>query len=219
MFHQLSKYVLEQWWSTELPQRTSSAAAEGVETSRLTSAETEDDWVLVDRRDDSEGNSKSSSMESINIDDDDDVLVVEESPDRVVVVNRTNHPVPALLNRTNSTSSLPRASTMEESWFLTPPPCFISTGPVHMETSPLENLLIEHPSMSVYTHHGRRHNFLARSPTPDPEDHDEVAEEEGDDDDGGVVLVHREPRINRVHVLQQQERQGLNGRQAQKVGE
>lgn len=57
-----------------------------------------------------------------------------------------------LLSRTNSSASLPYtgAMAMEESWFLTPPPCFISAGPVHMETSPLENLLIEHPSMSVY---------------------------------------------------------------------
>uniref|UniRef100_A0A1A9W4T9 Uncharacterized protein n=1 Tax=Glossina brevipalpis TaxID=37001 RepID=A0A1A9W4T9_9MUSC len=39
---------------------------------------------------------------------------------------------------------------MEESWFVTPPPCFTSIGPINMETSPFENLLIEHPSMSVY---------------------------------------------------------------------
>ncbi|XP_059195388.1 LOW QUALITY PROTEIN: tumor protein p53-inducible nuclear protein 1 [Centropristis striata] len=48
------------------------------------------------------------------------------------------------------------ACSLEESWFVTPPPCF--TGgrglqPVLLETSPLENLLIEHPSMSVYAHH------------------------------------------------------------------
>ncbi|XP_046867969.1 uncharacterized protein LOC6638709 isoform X1 [Drosophila willistoni] len=39
---------------------------------------------------------------------------------------------------------------MEESWYVTPPPCFTSIGPINMETSPFENLLIEHPSMSVY---------------------------------------------------------------------
>uniref|UniRef100_A0A1A9ZS21 ALMS motif domain-containing protein n=1 Tax=Glossina pallidipes TaxID=7398 RepID=A0A1A9ZS21_GLOPL len=39
---------------------------------------------------------------------------------------------------------------MDESWFVTPPPCFTSIGPINMETSPFENLLIEHPSMSVY---------------------------------------------------------------------
>ncbi|XP_077431142.1 tumor protein p53-inducible nuclear protein 1 [Vanacampus margaritifer] len=47
------------------------------------------------------------------------------------------------------------ASSLEESWFVTPPPCFTGRGvqSVLVETSPLENLLIEHPSMSVYAHH------------------------------------------------------------------
>ncbi|TTA40573.1 N-acetylglucosamine-1-phosphodiester alpha-N-acetylglucosaminidase [Bagarius yarrelli] len=37
---------------------------------------------------------------------------------------------------------------LEESWFITPPPCFTAggRGPVLMETSPLENLLIEQPT-------------------------------------------------------------------------
>lgn len=39
---------------------------------------------------------------------------------------------------------------MDESWYVTPPACFTQAGPVHVETSPLEDLLIEHPSMSVY---------------------------------------------------------------------
>lgn len=47
------------------------------------------------------------------------------------------------------------ACPMEESWFVTPPPCFtagdLTTNEV--ETSPMENLLIEHPSMSVYAVH------------------------------------------------------------------
>ncbi|KAK1895529.1 Tumor protein p53-inducible nuclear protein 1 [Dissostichus eleginoides] len=41
------------------------------------------------------------------------------------------------------------ACSMEESWFVTPPPCFTGRGSL-LESSPLENLLIEHPSMSVY---------------------------------------------------------------------
>ncbi|XP_066538641.1 tumor protein p53-inducible nuclear protein 1 isoform X2 [Hoplias malabaricus] len=47
---------------------------------------------------------------------------------------------------------------LEESWFITPPPCFTAGGraPVLLETSPLENLLIEHPSMSVYAVHSSR---------------------------------------------------------------
>lgn len=36
------------------------------------------------------------------------------------------------------------SSVMEESWFVTPPSCFTSL-PITLETSPLENLLIEHP--------------------------------------------------------------------------
>ncbi|XP_075937409.1 LOW QUALITY PROTEIN: tumor protein p53-inducible nuclear protein 1 [Anarhichas minor] len=45
-------------------------------------------------------------------------------------------------------------SSLEESWFVTPPPCFTGRGlqPILLEASPLENLLIEHPSMSVYAH-------------------------------------------------------------------
>ncbi|EFA01105.1 tumor protein p53-inducible nuclear protein 2 [Tribolium castaneum] len=224
MFHNLTRYVIDQW----LPQTTSSTAAEGVESntttsSRLTSAEAEDDWVLVDRRsDDSEGNSKSSSLESLNLeqedDDDDGLIVVERSPDRVVVVNTGSLPVPALLTRTNSVPRVTTTTSMEESWFLTPPPCFISTGPVHMETSPLENLLIEHPSMSVYTHHGRRYNHFEEVEA-EPEEVEVVVavEEAGDSDDEGAVLVHRAPRVNRVHVLQQQERQGVKSKHAQKI--
>lgn len=42
------------------------------------------------------------------------------------------------------------ATALEESWYVTPPPCFTRTTPVTVEISPLEDLLIEHPSMSVY---------------------------------------------------------------------
>ena len=49
---------------------------------------------------------------------------------------------------------LPRLhNQLGESWLLTPPPCFTGTGGVsQLQSSPLENLLIEHPSMSVYRH-------------------------------------------------------------------
>ncbi|XP_020640952.2 tumor protein p53-inducible nuclear protein 1 isoform X1 [Pogona vitticeps] len=50
---------------------------------------------------------------------------------------------------------------MEESWFITPPPCFTAGGvaTLKVETSPLENLLIEHPSMSVYAVHNTCHSL------------------------------------------------------------
>lgn len=38
---------------------------------------------------------------------------------------------------------------LDESWFITPPPCFTAEG-APTEASPMEDLLIEHPSMSVY---------------------------------------------------------------------
>ena len=42
-----------------------------------------------------------------------------------------------------------------ESWILTPPPCFTLGGSTssQMAMDPMENLLIEHPSMSVYNSH------------------------------------------------------------------
>lgn len=51
-------------------------------------------------------------------------------------------------------------NTMDESWFLTPPSCF-SSASIQLEASPLENLLIEHPlmSMSVYHNIRRRRSF------------------------------------------------------------
>lgn len=64
---------------------------------------------------------------------------------------------------------------LEESWFITPPPCFTAGGraPVLLETSPLENLLIEHPSMSVYAVHNPRHTSrpLAKESSREPSLH------------------------------------------------
>ncbi|KAG8570343.1 hypothetical protein GDO81_011224 [Engystomops pustulosus] len=59
---------------------------------------------------------------------------------------------------------------LEESWFVTPPPCFTAgeLDTVEVETSPMENLLIEHPSMSVYA----VHNLYSKQPrTSDSEKH------------------------------------------------
>uniref|UniRef100_K7GF64 Tumor protein p53 inducible nuclear protein 2 n=1 Tax=Pelodiscus sinensis TaxID=13735 RepID=K7GF64_PELSI len=48
--------------------------------------------------------------------------------------------------------SQPDPCLMDESWFVTPPPCFTAEGPSpdRVESNPMEDLLIEHPSMSVY---------------------------------------------------------------------
>lgn len=195
MFNNLANYIL----GTIYNQEDEDTAGVVEETNlRLTSV-SEDDWVLVDR--DSEGNSELSSDEEC-----------EENP----------QPLRRPLTRTSSTSSLP-CITMEESWFVTPPPCFTSAGPIHMETSPLENLLIEHPSMSVYQHSQHHTAMLvntrpparqARVITVEVEDVEEVPEEQEDERIGEALVP---PRRNRTEILQRQEKQCLKNKQAQKV--
>ncbi|CRK95866.1 CLUMA_CG009313, isoform A [Clunio marinus] len=52
-------------------------------------------------------------------------------------------------------------NSMDDSWFLTPPECFSSVSSIQLESSPLENLLIEHPSMSVYYNFRKRGSLTA----------------------------------------------------------
>lgn len=201
MFNVLANYLLGH--SDQDQQQAGGVEGRNI---RLTSLESDDDWVLVDR--DSEGNSEvdSSSTESL-----DGFGAADPSP------------LTRVLTRSSSTSSLP-CTSMEESWFVTPPPCFTSAGPIHMETSPLENLLIEHPSMSVYQHSQStlplRHNSAPVLQSA-PADKEEILEE--------VVLVrHVEenayrdrqvhvPLRNRVDIIRQQEKQWIKNKQAQKV--
>ena len=68
------------------------------------------------------------------------------------------------------------ASALEESWYLTPPPCFTRAGPVNVETSPLEDLLIDHPSMSVYRATASPVAPETPPPTPDAPDERNVEE-------------------------------------------
>lgn len=51
----------------------------------------------------------------------------------------------------STTSEASTTAGMEESWLVTPPQCFNDKMKRNRtEVSPLENLLIEHPSMSIY---------------------------------------------------------------------
>lgn len=62
-------------------------------------------------------------------------------------------PLPLLdISNTSSAQSSPQLSPtkIEEGWLVAPPPCFTLNCPTSLEISPLEDLLIEHPSMSVY---------------------------------------------------------------------
>lgn len=210
MFSQLANYLLGTT-SNEHPEETASGVEET--NTRLNTILSEDDWVLVDR--DSEGNSETSSVESLDgySDDEDDEEDFEKA-----------HTITTVLTRTSSTSSLP-CNIMEESWYITPPPCFTSAGPIIVETSPLENLLIEHPSMSVYHQHSqpiyiaRRHNSAPLQPVTDLITEDTVAEpaQRVVDDEAEVVAATRAhaTRRSRTEILQQE--QIIKKKHAQKV--
>ncbi|XP_021543921.1 tumor protein p53-inducible nuclear protein 1 isoform X1 [Neomonachus schauinslandi] len=107
----------------------------------------DDEWILVDFIDACAGLSAAGAKAE---------AISEES--------RTEHPpvfscLPAslecLADTTDSCLLQFESCPMEESWFITPPPCFTAGGltTLKVETSPMENLLIEHPSMSVYAVH------------------------------------------------------------------
>ncbi|KAF5273256.1 hypothetical protein FQR65_LT04678 [Abscondita terminalis] len=211
MFNTLASYLL----GTSNQQPTGGVEERNL---RLTSVVADDDWVLVDQ--DSEGNSEVESNLSESLDGYD---------------NLDNHnQLPHILTRSSSTASL-RCNIMEDSWFVTPPPCFTSAGPVHMETSPLENLLIEHPSMSVYQHShpallGQRFNSIpVRSTSESDYSADEVEDVEEVIEQLPVQRLEVEVetyaerqlplprRNNRVNILQQQDKQWKQTKRAQKV--
>ncbi|XP_054995149.1 tumor protein p53-inducible nuclear protein 2 [Sorex araneus] len=87
----------------------------------------------------------------------------------------------------------PAPSLMDESWFVTPPACFTAEGPglgpARLQSSPLEDLLIEHPSMSVYV----TGSTIVLEPGP-PSPRPDAALPEGDLSEGELVPARREPR-------------------------
>ncbi|XP_066090698.1 tumor protein p53-inducible nuclear protein 2 isoform X1 [Saccopteryx bilineata] len=97
-------------------------------------------------------------------------------------------PVPAPAGRPP-----PAPSLMDESWFVTPPACFTAEGPelgpTRLQSSPLEDLLIEHPSMSVYV----TGSTIVLEPGP-PSPHPDADLPDGDLSDGELAPVRREPR-------------------------
>ncbi|GAB0098224.1 hypothetical protein DMENIID0001_139350 [Sergentomyia squamirostris] len=109
---------------------------------RTVVAEDDYDWLLV---------------ECESIADDNISLPHTDSEEELPIVEIKNSPLVTKTRHNNRHAPVDISNTagarnsMEESWFVTPPSCFTGAhGPIHMETSPLENLLIEHPSMSVY---------------------------------------------------------------------
>ena len=90
--------------------------------------------------------------------------------------------------------------SMDGSWLVTPPACF-TAGISQMETSSMENLLIEHPSMSVYQHRGRHSSTGLDSEqsesSGDEEQPDQTEQQEVST--GQANLPHR-PRVLNTHV-------------------
>ncbi|XP_067015841.1 tumor protein p53-inducible nuclear protein 1 isoform X2 [Anabrus simplex] len=215
MFSNLANYLLGSH-TQESPLPANAVAAEV----RLSAVEADDDWVLVEKtgnRQD-EANNSVESLSTL-------AVAISTIPHSVSSTNdiEDHHP----LTGSSSTSSLPCLS-FEESWFLTPPPCFTSEGPIHMETSPLENLLIEHPSMSVYQHSShfsippqpRRAGSLPPSSsvsTSSGEEEIPVREHRIPEPSDECVVPLNARRQTVYSLQQQQERQCLQLRSAQKI--
>ncbi|XP_038070023.1 tumor protein p53-inducible nuclear protein 2-like [Patiria miniata] len=103
------------------------------------------------------GTRPSASMQLTYAEDDWVLVDVTNSPKRAKE-SHPSHGTPPL--------GIPIPPQLEESWLVTPPPCFTAGGrsPQELATSPMENLLIEHPSMSVYgPRNGGNHTTVMRA--------------------------------------------------------
>lgn len=121
----------------------------------------DDEWLLVEK-----GGKKThvifflitSSLTQLNSTEGDSTPQQTDSEEEIPFVEIKNNPGAIRTRHSRSNSNVgsqdgmynvlpssPVPTSMDESWFVTPPPCFTSTGPVNVEMSPLENLLIEHP--------------------------------------------------------------------------
>lgn len=110
----------------------------------------DDEWILVDFID----TCNSFSAEEEEEDEDEDIGE-ESSAEHTSVFSCLPASLECLADTSDSCFLQFESCPMEESWFITPPPCFTAGGltTIKVETSPMENLLIEHPSMSVYAVH------------------------------------------------------------------
>ena len=136
---------------------------------RLSTPTDDAEWVLVDK-----SNSGMSSMEASQISLDSMADSVHSLLDaqqlQLAIVSRSIQELSRLGGELSSVNSSRASSGMSspvhvihpslgESWLVTPPPCFTAAGsgltPGELEKHPMEDLLIEHPSMSVYGPRGR----------------------------------------------------------------
>ncbi|XP_068090979.1 tumor protein p53-inducible nuclear protein 1 [Hyperolius riggenbachi] len=106
----------------------------------------EDEWILVDLIVDACTRTPPEETSTLE-----DIVFVDEHP----ALSFSSGALEQFENTCDSYFSRFEPCPLEESWFVTPPPCFTAREltTIEVETSPLENLLIEHPSMSVYAVH------------------------------------------------------------------
>ncbi|CAL1279404.1 unnamed protein product [Larinioides sclopetarius] len=152
------------------------------------SEEIEKGWVFVDK----EGNEVERKIETL-------------SPPKLNPESRLI-PLPLLdISNTSTPQSSPQLSPtkIEEGWFVAPPPCFTKNSTGMIEKSPLEDLLIEHPSMSVYAQvpgllicckktedHAQAVNQASRSNDSSPKRTNEPRPDEG------LLAVCTKPKMN-----------------------
>lgn len=238
MFSSLTSYLFGTSGDTNNPSTDGAAAVNNqldIEEDlrfKVTPTETEDDWLIVDK-DEEESLPQTDSEEEIpfveirrnppNNNNQRNLAITRHQRGGGTAFTYNQDAVNPLAHAALHHGIMP-SSIMEESWFLTPPPCFISTGPVNMVTSPFENLLIEHPSMSVY--HSIRSNQITTENLADyeysgllertrPQQPHPVAER------SPVRTIRVVPRrAERIETLtNQQVKQGSLCRNAQKVHE
>ncbi|XP_053105187.1 tumor protein p53-inducible nuclear protein 1 isoform X2 [Hemicordylus capensis] len=146
----------------------------------------EEEWILVDFI---ESCTNFSTVEEGEEEEDDlhEVSPVEHSP----VFSCLPTSLERLADASESCFVQFDSCPMEESWFITPPPCFTAGGltTIKVETSPLENLLIEHPSMSVYAVHNTCHSFNKTSGGGEEEEEEEEEQQPHDTSTPRVLLL------------------------------
>ncbi|XP_013416423.1 tumor protein p53-inducible nuclear protein 2 isoform X1 [Lingula anatina] len=178
----------------------------------------ENEWVLVDRTNTSSTTTTTTSSSSTLT----CTARVESqtpppfSPSQVPLPSQTDNVPHIIKQRDHSNSSRdsqgsrgssghvqPDHQSPWDSWLVTPPPCF-TAGSSRLETGPMENLLIEHPSMSVYGPRPRGSSTGAD---------DSLDSESSTENEQNRPVIHRPPHRPRAVAA----RAGLVAAQAQAV--
>ncbi|XP_045611745.1 tumor protein p53-inducible nuclear protein 2 isoform X2 [Procambarus clarkii] len=136
------------WGSDSTPSTTTTCPTSEEESETLTlvnirastpSDEEESDWVLVDAAE--VGDASYGEAQALQLIATASSSSSASSPSSSAAASKPTSPL--------STFGETCVGGMQ-GWLMTPPPCFTRSQVAPLATSPLENLLIEHPSMSVY---------------------------------------------------------------------